>query len=35
MSLEKLSYTLRCDEILFDKFELREVDSITCRLVRK
>lgn len=35
MSLEKLSYTLRCDEILFDQFEMREVDPITCRLVRK
>lgn len=33
MSLEKSSYTLRCDEILFDKFELREVDPITCRLI--
>ena len=35
MSLEKSSYTLRCDEILFDQFEMREVDPITCRLVRK
>ena len=33
MSLEQSSYSLRCDEILFDKFELREVDPITCRLI--
>ena len=28
MSLEKLSYALRCDEILFDQFEMREVEHV-------